>query len=151
MDRYEADDFKFFFAGGRGHFDLIADFFVEKSFADGRGGGDETLFGFGFFGRDQLVVNLHVFLGVEDGEARTVAGAVLGDIGEIEHTEVAHAFFELADAGVDVALAFFGVLVLGVFREVAVGPGDGDFFGKIDVQFVRELFNFVLQFFLNLG
>jgi len=32
-----------------------------------------------------------------------------------------------------------------------VSAGDGDFLGKLDVQLVRELFDFILQLFLNLS
>jgi hypothetical protein len=57
----------------------------------------------------------------------------------------------MADLEIDVALAFLGVLVLGVFREVAVGAGDSDLFGKLDVELVRELVDFFLELFFNFG
>ena len=77
-------------------------------------------------------------LQVKYNNAGAVAGTILGNIGEIEHAEVAHALFEMADFGVDVTLAFFGVFVLGVFGEVAVRASDGDFLGKLDVELVLE-------------
>ncbi len=52
---------------------------------------------------------------------------------------------------INVALAFLGVFVLGVFGEVAVGSGDSDLLGKLDAELMRELVDFVLEFFLNLG
>src|SRR6266851_5145870 len=124
VDGDEADDFKFLLAGGRGNFDFVADLAVEEGFADGGSGGDETLLGVGFFGAHEGVFDFCVALEVQNGEARAVAGAVLRDIGEVQHAEVAHALLEMADLEVDVALAFLGVLVLGVFGEVAVGAGD---------------------------
>ncbi len=57
----------------------------------------------------------------------------------------------MGDLQIDVALSLLGVLVLGVFREVAVGAGDSDFLGELDVQFVRELLDFILELFLDLG
>ena len=57
----------------------------------------------------------------------------------------------MGDLEVDVALALLGVLVLGVLGEVAVGAGHSDFLGKLDAELVRELINFVLKLFLNLG
>ncbi len=57
----------------------------------------------------------------------------------------------MGDLEVDVALAFLGVFVLGVFGEVAVGAGDGDLLGKLDAELVGELVDFVLELFLNLG
>jgi hypothetical protein len=57
----------------------------------------------------------------------------------------------MGDLEVDVALAFLGILVLGVFGKVAVGAGDSDLLGKLDAEFVRELVDFILELFLNLG
>ena len=44
----------------------------------------------------------------------------------------------MADAGVDEALAFLGIFVLGVFGEVAVGAGDCNFLGQVDVSSSRS-------------
>ena len=57
----------------------------------------------------------------------------------------------MSDLEVDEALALLGELVLGVFGEVAVGARDGDFLGKLDAKLVRELVDFVLELFLDLG
>jgi len=147
----EADDFEFLLAGRGGDFDFVADFAVEERLADRRGGGDQALFDVGFLAADELVLDFDVTLGVQDDEARAVAGAVRGNIGEIQHAQIAHALFEMGDLEIDVALALFGVLVLGIFGEVAVGAGDGDFLGELDVELVGELVDFVLQLFLDFG
>ena len=151
MDGDEADDFKFLFAGRSGDFDFVADLAIEEGLANGRGGGDETLFGVGFLGTDKLVFDLYVALGVEHGESGTVTGAILGNVGEIEHAEIAHALLELGDTGVNVTLALLGVLVLGVFGEVAVGARDGDFLGELNIELVGELIDFVEYLLLDLG
>src|SRR6267378_2905535 len=131
VDGDEADDFKFLLAGGRGNFDFVADLTVEKSLADGGGGGDETLLGVDFLAAHECVFDFCIALHVQNGEPGTVAGAVLRDIAEVQHAEIAHALFEMADLEVDVALAFLGVLVLGVFGEVAMSAGDSDLLGKL--------------------
>ncbi len=56
----------------------------------------------------------------------------------------------MADLQVHVALALLGVLVLGIFGEVAVSAGDCDLLGELDAELVRELIDFVLELFLNL-
>src|ERR1700694_1361828 len=151
VDGDEADDLKFLLAGGRGNFDFVADLAVEEGLADGGGGGDETPLSIGFLAAHEFVIDFDVALDVQNGELGTVSRAILGDIAEVQHAEIAHALFEMGDLEVDVALAFLGVLVLGVFREVAVGTGDSDLLGKLDAELVRELIDFVLELFLNLG
>ena len=151
VDGDEADEFKFLFAGGGDNFDFVADLAVEEGFADGGGGGDETLLGVGFLAADERVFDFGVALQVQNGEARAVSGAVLGDIGKVQHAEIAHALLEMGDLEVDVALALFGEFVLGVFGEVAVGAGDSDLLGELDVELVGELIDFGLELFLNFG
>jgi hypothetical protein len=82
VDGNETDDFEFLFAGGGSDFDFVADFAVEERFADGGGGGDEAFFDVGFLAADELVLDFDVALGVENSEARAVAGAVRWNIGE---------------------------------------------------------------------
>jgi len=72
----------------------------------------------------------HAFLDVHHHDARAVAGTVFRNIGEVQHAEIAHTLFEMPDFGVDVALALFGVFVLGVLRKVAVRAGDGNSLGR---------------------
>src|SRR5262249_4997693 len=81
----------------------------------------------------------------QNENARAVPGAVFGNVVEVEHAEVAHALFEVRDFGVYVGLPLFCGLVLGVFGKVAVGAGDSNLLGKLDVQLVREHVNFLLQ------
>ena len=57
----------------------------------------------------------------------------------------------MGDLEIDVALAFLGEFVLGVFGEVAVRASDGNFLGKLDAELVGELIDFVLELFLDLG
>lgn len=143
-------DFKFFFASRRGDLHFITDPAIEKSAADGRSGGDETLFGVGFLAADELVFDLKVALEVKHNNARTITGTVLGDVGEVEHAKIAHALFELADFGVDVALPFLGEFVLGVFGEVAVRTGDSNFLGEFDAELVLECIDFLLDLLFDL-
>ena len=134
----EANDFKFLFASGCGNLHFVANLPVEQRAADGRSGGDETLFDVGFFAADELVFDLNVALHVKHNNTRTIAGAVFGYVGEIEHAEITHALFKLADFGVDVALALLGVFVFGVFGEVAVSASNGDLLGEFDVELMLE-------------
>jgi hypothetical protein len=145
----KADDLEFFLAGGGEHLYLVTDLAIEEGAADRRGGGDHSLFDVGFLGADELVFDFLALLHVNDYDARAIAGTVFRNIGEVQHAEVAHALFELADFGVDVALVFLGVLVLSVFREVAMRAGNGDFLGEFNVEFVLQVVNFLLELLFN--
>src|ERR1700730_432775 len=145
----EANDFKFLLAGWGGNLNFIANFAVEQRLADGRGRGDHSLFDVSLFGAYELVFDFDLALDVQHDDARTVTGTILRDVAEIEHAEIAHAPFELADAGVDEALALFGKLVLGVFGEVAVGPGDSNLFGQLDTELVLERADLVQELLLD--
>ena len=149
VDGNKTHNFKFLGPGRSGYFYFVAHFAIEQSPADGRGGGDKTLLGVGFFRADQLVFDLDVAVCIQHNDAGAVAGTIFGDIGEVEHAEIAHALFKLADASVDEALALLGKLVFGVFGEVAVGPGYRNFLGKVDAALVLEGGEFVLNFLLN--
>src|SRR5260370_18718573 len=151
VDGEEADNFKFFLARGRGNFDFVADLAVEQGLADRRSRGDEPLIGVSFLAAHQRIFDFRVALEVHNGEPGTVSRAVLGDIAEVHHAEIAHAFLEMGNLEVDVALALLGELVLGVFGEVSVGAGNGDLLGELDAELVRELIDFVLELFLNFG
>ena len=70
---------------------------------------------------------------VQHDNLGTVSSAVLGQIVQIQHGQVGHALVELAEAGGDVALALLGVLILGVFREIAVRARDFDLFRELVV------------------
>jgi len=132
VDGDEADDFKFLFARGRRDFDFVADLAVEQGLADGRSGGDEALLGVDFLTADERVFDFCVALYVEHSEPRAISRAILRDIGEVQHAQIAHALLEMGDLEVDEALALLGEFVLGVFGEVAVGACDSDFLGKLD-------------------
>jgi hypothetical protein len=150
VDGDEADDLKFFFASRRGDLNFITDPAIEQSAADGRSCGDHAFFEVGLLAADELVFDLNAALNVKDNNARAITGTVLGDIGEVEHAEIAHTLFELADFGVDVTLALLGVLVFGVFGEVAVRARDGNFLGKLDAEFVLEEIDLLLEFLFDL-
>src|SRR5450432_4104373 len=151
VDGHQADYLEFLFTGGSGDLDFVAHFAVKQGLADRRSGGDEAVLGVGFLGTHQLVFDFDVFLGIEHGQTGAVAGAVLGDVGQVEHAQIAQALFQLADAGVYKSLALFGVFIFGVFGKIAVGASDGNLFGKIDVQLMRELIDFFQQFLFNFG
>src|SRR6266481_3076985 len=147
----KADDFEFFLAGGGEHLHLVADLAIEEGAADGGRGGDHSLFDVGFFAADELVFDFLALLHVDDYDARAVAGTVFRNIGEVQHAEVTHALFEVADFGIDVALALLGVLVLGVFGEVSVGASYSNLLGKVDVEFVLQRVNFLLELLFDFG
>src|SRR6266478_1097721 len=147
----KTDDFEFFLARRGEHLDLVADLAIEQGAADGGRGGDHSLFDVGFLAADELVFDFLALLHVNDYDARAVAGTVFRNIGEVQHAEVAHALFELADLGIDVALALLGVFVLGVFGEVSVRAGNGNFLGEFDVEFVLQGVNFLLELLFNFG
>src|SRR5580700_2165954 len=147
----KTDDFEFFFAGGSEHLHLVADLAIEQRAADGRGGGDHSLLDVGFLAADELVFDFLAFLNVHHNDARAISGTVFWNIGKVQHAEVAHTFFELADFGVDVALALLGVLVLGVLGKVAVRACNGDFLGELDVEFVLQGVNFLLELLFTFG
>src|SRR6267154_971021 len=147
----QTDEFKLFLARRGDNFDFVANLAVEQGLADGRSCGDKAFLGVGFLAAHQGVVNLFIALQIQHRETRAVAGAVLRNIGEVQHAEIAHALLEMGDLEVDVALAFLGELVLGVFREVAMRASNGNLFGKFDAELVRKLVDFVLELFLNLG
>jgi len=149
VDCDEFDDFEGFSAGRGRDLDFIADLAVEKSLANRRGCGDEAFFGVNFFAADELVLDLDVFVGIENENSGAVTGTIFGNVGEIQHSEVAHAFFQLADAGVDETLALLCVFVFGVFGEVTVRACDGNFLGEFDVELVVEPINFFLELLLN--
>jgi hypothetical protein len=56
---------------------------------------------------------------------------------------------ELGEARGDERLALFGVFVLGVFGEVAMGARYFDFFGELVVELVLESGDLVFQLLLN--
>ena len=97
----------------------VADFFAEEGAADGRGGGDEALGDVGLFAGDELVGELLVLGGVEYYYGGAEADLVAGDVVEVDHGELTHALFELAEARIDEDLALLGHVVFGVFGEIA--------------------------------
>jgi len=56
---------------------------------------------------------------------------------------------KLAEAGRDVALALLGVLIFGIFREIAMRARNFDLFRELVVKLVLEGGDFVLELFLN--
>ncbi len=149
MNGDEANDFEFFLASGGGNLHFIANLTIQKRATDGRSGGDKTLFDVGFFAADELVFDLNVALQVKYKYAGAVARTVPGNVTEIEHAKIAHALLEIADLGVHVALALFGVFVLRIFREVTVRASYGDFLGQLDAELMFERIDFLLELVLD--
>lgn len=71
------------------------------------------------------------------------------DVFEVDHAELAHAAFELAQAGVDELLALLGGVVFGIFGEVSEGDGLFDFGGELGGEFVFELANLLFELFFD--
>src|ERR1700675_1798636 len=141
----EPHDFKFFLPSRGRHLHFVSYLAVQQSLANGRSRRDEPPLDVSFFGRDQLVFNFHFFVNIEDNNARPVSRPVLRNIAQVQHPKVAHPLLELPNACVHIALAFLCVLVLRVFRKVAVRTRFGDLFGEIDVELVLEVVDFPLQ------
>jgi hypothetical protein len=87
---------------------------------------------------------------VEETHGRAVRGAVAREIIEIEHGDFSHALMQLAEPRGNEGLALLGVFVLCVFGQIAVSASLHELFGQLVVEFVFELGDFVLQFFLEL-
>src|SRR5579871_118503 len=104
-----------------------------------------AFFGVYFFTAHKLVFDSYITLDVNYDDSRAITGAISWDVGQIQHSQVAKPFFQLADASVYESLSLLGVLILGVFGKVAVGTRDGDFLWKFDIQLVVELVNFFMQ------
>jgi len=102
-----------------------------------------------FFAGDEFVGDV-LFLGaVEDDDGGTKADFVAGDVVEVDHGELAHALFELAEAGVDELLALLGGVVLGVFGEVTEGDGLLDLRGEFGGELVFEGFDLLFEGFFD--
>src|ERR1700747_665703 len=86
------DDFELLASGGRGDLHFVADFAIQKRAADGRSGGDKPLFDISLFAADQLVLDAYILLGIDDHDLGAESGSVGGDIGQVQHTQIAHAF-----------------------------------------------------------
>ncbi len=138
VDGCELEHFEFALAVGGDHGGDVADFLADEAAADGRRGGDETLGDVGFFTGDELVGDvftlglvMHLYGGAE-------ANLVAWDVFEVDHGELAHALFELAEAGVDELLALLGHVVFGVFGEVTERYGFFDLRGEFGGELVLE-------------
>ena len=149
VDGGEFEDFEFTLAVGGDHGGGVSDFFAEEGSANGGGGGDEALGDVGFFAGDELVGDVLFLGGVEDDDGGAKADFVAGDVVEVDHGELAHALFELAEAGVDELLALFGGVILGVFGEIAEGDGFLDLGGEFGGELVFEGFDLLFEGFFD--
>ena len=68
----------------------------------------------GFFAGHQLVLHFRSLSYVAEPYARPVSGAIVRNIAEIQHAEIAHALLELAQASRNEALTLFRVFVFRV-------------------------------------
>ncbi len=147
----ELEDLEFALAVGGDDGGGVTDLLAEKGAADGRGGGDKALGDVGLFAGDELVAEFLVFGGIEDHYRGAKADLIARDVFEVDHGELAHALFELAEAGVDEDLALFGHVVFGVFGEVAERDGfldlRGEFGGELVLERLDLLFKSLLDVF----
>ena len=93
----------------------VAEFLADERAADGRGGRDEALGDVRLLAGDELVGELFVLGRVEDNDGGAEADLIAWDVREVDHSELAHALLELAEAGVDELLTLLGGVVLGIF------------------------------------
>src|SRR6266850_5500056 len=124
----DVDDLVALQAAGGLHLDDLAGFLADERLADRRGIRDAPGFDVGFVLADDLpggglAVGLDVDGGAEDAAAFGV------DQPRIDHLRVAELGFDLGDAALDEAGALARGVVLGVFREVAMGARFADGLG----------------------
>lgn len=140
----DANDFVEAFPLGGGDFDFVFDAFSDHGFCHGGKDGDAVVFGIGFGGTDDGEDDFFFILDIEQGDGGPKDDAIAFDGAWVDDFGARDLIFEVFDLSSDLALAFFGVLVLGIFAEIAVGAG---FFDVTDV-FVFfdgfELVEFVL-------
>jgi len=93
----------------------------------------------GFFAADQLYSILQILLSSSTDDARARAGAVFsGMLVRLSMPRIAHASFELANAGIDKALAFLGRICTQRFGKVAVRAATAISLGEFDVELVLQ-------------
>jgi len=145
VDGGEFENFEFAFAVGCDYGGGVADFFAQQGAADGGCGGDEALGDVGLFANDELVGDLFVLGGVEDDDGGAEADTVAWDVVEVDHGELAHAPFELAEARIDELLTLLGGVVLGVFGEVAERDCFFDLGGELGGELVLKLLDLLFK------
>src|SRR5271170_5613817 len=89
----------------------------------------------------QLVLDLFVLAGIEDGHGRAEPGLIGWDVDEVDHGKLAHPLLELPQPGVYEHLPLLGHVVFGVFTKVAQCDGLLDLCGKLGRQFVLQQLN----------
>ncbi len=88
---------------------------------DRRGDGDAARLHVGFLVADDLVGLFFFGVLVDELHLGAELDLVAGHLGEVDDFGARRQVLELADAAFVVALGFLGGMVLGIFREVAMG------------------------------
>lgn len=144
MNCRKTRDLKFFSARRGLDFHFIAHFFAEQRTANGRRSGNHAFGDICFFRSDQLVFRFLGLAEFKEAHGRTVGGAVVWKVVEVEHGNFRHAAMQLAETRGNEGLALLGVFVLSVFGEVAVGAGLHELLGEFVMKFMLELGDFSL-------
>src|SRR4029077_344504 len=104
VNRFQTNQLEFFYTRRRLHLYFVAFPPTQQGPADRRSRGDQSLRRVGFFAGHQLVFNFGGFVHVAQPNARPVSSAIVRNIAEIQHAEIAHALLELAQPGRNEAL-----------------------------------------------
>ena len=148
MDSCELQNFQLALACGSYHLYDVADAFSHETLPDRRGGRDLPEGNVGFFAGDQRVFDLLVLRIVENLDDRAERYAIFGNVAQVHQRQVAHAFFELAEARVHELLALLSHVVLSVLAQVAERCGLLDFLWKLVGKLMLQSLNFFQQFLL---
>src|ERR1700723_1686829 len=141
MDRLQLEEFQLALAVGSANPRPVPRLLAEQRPADWRGRRDQPFSDVGLFAGHQLVLDLFVLAGIEDGHGRAEPGLIGWDVDEVDHGKLAHPLLELPQPGVPEHLPLLGHVVFGVFTKVAQCDGLLNLCGKLGRQFVLQQLN----------
>src|SRR6516165_2352706 len=120
------EDFVGFVAAGGGYRHRVADALGNERLGERRGNGETRALDVSLMHADDLVADLDFRILVDEMNGRAEFHRVAGKHRRINHFRGRGDFLQLGDAAFDEGLALARGMVLGIFREVAMGAGFGD-------------------------
>src|SRR4051812_44913150 len=138
VDGDQADDLVFLDAGRDADLDDVSLLVVEQALADRRGRRNAPLRRVRLLRSDEIVRDRVSGGGVLERDGGAQPHLVPRDLVEVHEAQRAQPAMELADPGLQEALALLGRLVLGVLAQVAVLARALDLLGKLDLELVVE-------------
>ena len=132
------------------HLDRVAFLVIEEALPDRRRRRDPADRGIRLLGGDDLEDRLFPVPGVAYVHGGAETDLAPRDLVEVHEGEGGHAAVELADAGLQEALALLGRLVFRVLTKVTVLPGLQDLLGEMHLQLVVERPDLLLEPLLDL-